>query len=203
MNAESYIPRQQEGLAKEVHHVTQAGSEAEAALIFERAKNRLLDVTGWASVADGSSARFLLFDQQGKMLRRMAQQGDLVRIELPAPRRASASGYDWVRLDTVKEGRDEQGPWIVLTTRPAPDPTAEKPDTAHFFSDDATGTFVIRQRGNRVEGKHYGRNEQPNTNDGNLLDKARALMVTTGAYLGLSDMQWSNLVKGLISEDPI
>jgi hypothetical protein len=32
------------------------------------------------------------------------------------------------------------------------------------------------------------------------MDKARAAVVTAGAYLGMSDVQWSNLVKGLLQK---
>lgn len=198
MNPETLIPEQRKGIAKEVHHVTEAASEAEAARIFQAAKDRLLHVTTWASTAEGVSAHFLLCDKSGHMLDRPARQGDLVRIDLPAPHRATGSGYDWVTLETVQEGIAEDGPWFVLTTRPASDPTNQDADTAHFFAEGSTGTFVIRQRGSIVSGDHYGRNELPNT-DGGLLDKARALLVTTGAYLGLSDVQWNNLVKGLIA----
>jgi hypothetical protein len=196
----SLIPEQHTGVAKEVHHEVSASSEAEAALIFARAKERLRSVTRWAHTAEGASAKFMLSDRGGNALTRPAEQGDLVRIDLPAPGRASDSGYDWVVLDTVQEGMDDEGyPWIVLTTRPTTDPTTPGDDTAHFFNEGSTGTFVIRQRGRVVEGSHYGRNELPNT-DGNLIDKARAVMVTAGAYLGLSDVQWSHLVKGLLSE---
>ncbi len=197
----SLIPPQKSGIAKEVHHDLTAGSPQEASDIFNRAKTRLRSVNEWAYTAEGVSAKFLLCDAGGNALSRPARQGDIVRIDLPGPHRASDSGYDWVVLDTVEEGADEEGnPWIVLTTRPTTDPTTDKnDDTAHFFSDASTGTFVIRQRGLRVEGSHYGRNELPNT-DGSLMDKARAAVVTAGAYLGMSDVQWSNLVKGLLQK---
>jgi hypothetical protein len=198
----SLIPPQRSGIAKEVHHDITAGSAGEAEAIFRRASARLRQVNEWADTAEGVSAKFLLCDAKGNGISRAAQQGDLVRIDLPGPQRASDSGYDWVVLDRVEEGVDDQGdPWIVLCTRPTTDPTtAENNDTAHFFSDASTGTFVIRRRGLRVEGSHYGRNELPNT-DGSVLDKARAAVVTAGAYLGLSDVQWSNLVKGLLIKD--
>jgi hypothetical protein len=202
MNPESLIPEQKTGVAKHVQHTTETDSVEQAREVFLRAKQRLLQPGTWASTAEGISARFLLYDASGRtVLDRPAQQGNLVRIELPAPNRASGSGSDWVKLDTVKDGEDEEGPWVVLTTRPTDDPTVAEDDTAHFFSEDSTGTFLIRQRGTTVTGDHYGRNELPNTEGGSLLDKARAVLVTTGAYLGLSDVQWSNLVKGLISKE--
>ena len=199
----SLIPEQHTGVAKEVHHHITATSPEDAAVIFDRARARLLQVNEWAHTADGPSAKFLLCDDGGNAISRAARQGDLVRIDLPAPGRKSDTGFDWVRLDPVAEGLDDDGePWIVLTTRPTADPAAPPAaeDTAHFFSEASTGTFVIRRRGTRVEGSHYGRNELPNTG-GSLLDKARAVMVTIGAYLGLSDVQWNNLVKGLLDQD--
>ena len=199
MSPESLIPEQHEGVAKEIHHTTEAGSGAEAALLFEAAKQRLLDVTAWSAIADGASAKFLLFDHKGKAIQRSASEGDLVRIDLPGPHRASGNGYDWVALENLKEGEDAQGPWVTLSTRPTADPAANESDTAHFFGAGATGTFIIRQQGTTVTGDHYGRNELPNTAEGGFLDQARALLITTGAYLGLSDVQWSNLIKGFIT----
>ena len=200
-NPESFIPEQHTGLAKEVRHHVDAASTREADVIFARAKDRLQSVNDWLATAEGSSAKFLLCDSDGRALSRKAKQGDLVRVDLPGPHRSSGSGYDWVVIDRLMEGVDEDGsPWALLTTRPTADPLAkhDNEDTAHFFSRESTGTFVLRQRDKRVEGAHFGRNELPNT-DGAMLDKARAVLVTAGAYLGLSDVQWSNLVKGLLA----
>ncbi len=196
---QTLLPRQHEGVAKEVHHHLRAESEAASIAAFERAKERLRNVNAWAAITEGVSASFQLCDGSGKPLQRPAEEGDLVRIDLPAPGRAGGSGYDWVQLSTVQEGEGEEGPWIVLTTKPVPDPTVKDPDTAHFFDTESTGTFIIQRKDLRIEASHYGRNEQPNTGEGGILDKARALLVTIGAYLGLSDMQWSNLIKGLLA----
>ena len=201
-NPESLIPQQCTGVENETHHHVTADSEAAAEHMFNRAKARLLQVNEWAVTAEGMSAKFLLCDSVGSALSRPAQQGDFVRIDLPGPGRASNTGYDWVVLDPVEVGIDEAGnPWLVVITRPTADPMSNKPDepdTAHFFSDASAGIFVIRHCGLRVEGSHYGRNEQPNT-DGSFMDKARDLVVAVGAYLGLSQTQWSNLVKGLLA----
>jgi hypothetical protein len=198
MNPESLIPQQKEGTARDTRHAARAATEAEAASLFERAKARLLNPATWASVADGPSASFLLYDKQGKMLHRSARQGDYVRVDLPGPGRSSGSGYDWVVLDLIKEGSEEDGPWVIVNTRPAADPTVPEDDTAHFFSENSTGTFLVRQKGTEVVAEHFNRNIQPNTSEGNILDKARALIVGAGAAAGLSDAQWSNLIKGLI-----
>ncbi len=199
MNPETLIPVQREGVAKEIHHLTEAGSKKAAQQIFKRAKERLLQPSAWSAATKGISSSFILYAADGETaLSRPAQSGDLVRIELPGFHPA----YDWVRLEAVMEGTDDEGAsWITLSTRPIPDPKATDEGTAHFFSKNATGTFIIRLAGSSVEGNHYGRNELPNTDGGNILDKARAVLVTAGAYLGLSDVQWSNLLKGLISAE--
>ena len=45
---------------------------------------------------------------------------------------------------------------------------------------------------------YSGRNEVPNTEADNLLDKARNAVVAIGAMIGLSELQWEKLVKGLV-----
>lgn len=194
---EELIPGQYQGVHKE-NHLTAEFDNAEAAMErFADAKARLLDVNRWKEFATGDSAEFRLCDMAGKVLDRTAQENDIVRISLPGAKRPDGE-YDWVRLVRIVEGTDPEGHrWILLTTKPIADPTVEAASTAHFFDDDSSGTFIIRLNGCKVEGNHYGRNELPNT-EGGLLEKARALIVTIGAYLGMSDLQWRNLVKGLL-----
>ena len=194
---ETLIPEQHQGIHKELHEVAEFPEESAAGAAFQTAKARLLNVNGWTETAVGESAEFRLCDTGGEPLTRSAAEGDLVRIRLPGAKRPDGI-YDWVRLASVREGVDADGcPWILLTTQPVADPQEPSADTAHFFDDGSTGTFIIRLNGTQVEGNHYGRNELPNT-DGGILEKARALVVTIGAYLGMSDVQWRNLVKGLL-----
>ncbi len=194
---EDLIPEKHKGIHKELHEAAEHGDEQAAAKAFETAKSRLRKVNRWAQVSDGDSATFQLCNGAGKPLERAAEQGDLVRVRIPGANRPDGV-YDWVKLAQVREGVDPEGrPWILLTTQPIADPTEADPDTAHFFDDHSTGTFIIRQSGKRVEAAHYGRNERPNT-EGGLLEKARALVVTIGAFLGMSDVQWRNLVKGFL-----
>jgi len=46
-----------------------------------------------------------------------------------------------------------------------------------------------------------GRNEQPNTDAENLIDKARNIAVAAGAMLGFSKVQWKSLVDGLVDPE--
>lgn len=200
LQPEKLIPEQYQGIHKEIHEVAEHAEAHVAAEAFEEAKRRLRNVNGWTRTAVGDSAVFQLCDIDGNPVERDAEQGDLVRIRLPGAKRPDGT-YDWVQLPQIREGVDPDGhAWILLTTKPVADPTATADSTAHFFDDGSTGTFIIRLNGNNVEGNHYGRNELPNT-EGGLLEKARALIVTIGAYLGMSDVQWRNLVKGLLGKD--
>lgn len=197
VNPEDLVPAQHEGVHKENHLVAELDSADAARERFEAAKARLLNVNRWQEIAAGNSADFRICDETGKVLDRSAREGDIVRISLPGAKRPEGE-YDWVRLERIIEATDpEDRPWILMTTKPIADPTADGGSTAHFFDDGSTGTFIIRLNGNKVEGNHYGRNELPNT-EGSLLEKARAIIVTIGAYLGMSDLQWRNLVKGFL-----
>jgi hypothetical protein len=67
-----------------------------------------------------------------------------------------------------------------------------------FFNDRSTSSFVLERDGNKVTAAVYGRNEIPNTETSNVIDKVRNVVVGTSAIAGLADIQWKNLVKGLL-----
>jgi hypothetical protein len=71
----------------------------------------------------------------------------------------------------------------------------------HFFEDLATSTFVIERIGNPVTARYYGRNELPNTETSEKKDIIRNAIVATGAAAGLSELQWSALLKAFLKEE--
>ena len=80
-------------------------------------------------------------------------------------------------------------------------PGEEGESAAHFFKEDATSSFVIHRKGNKVTASYHGRNEVPNTDTDKTIDNIRNSMVAMGALAGLSELQWSRIIKGFLSND--
>lgn len=194
------VPPQEEGTKKDIDHTVAGIDENDARKLFMIARNRLVDVNRWKDFSGPASATFRLTDPQGKELNRTAEKGDLFKIDLPAPGPAEGKGFDWVRVEAIEETGNPDGEKesIAIRVRPSPSPVTDGNDTAHFFNDKATSSFVLERNGKNVTASVYGRNEIPNTETNNLVDKVRNAIVGSTAILGFSNVQWKGLIKGLL-----
>ena len=195
------IPQQQKGNQVDVVHEEKLDSREEAEQLFETGKKRLLDIFRWGEIANGFSSGFQLTNSNGQEISRPAQTGDYFKIHIPAPGPESGNGEDWVQIEAIQ---DETDPAIDLQivsikVRPASNPQKPNADTAHFFGEDATSTFVVKRKGNTVSAEVHGRNEVPNLHGTGILDTIRHVAVAVGAIVGFSNHQWKNLTDGLVS----
>jgi hypothetical protein len=194
------VPPQTAGAQKNIDHTVNALDENDARKLFIVARNRLVDINHWDAYCGLVTATFRLTDQHGNEVNRTAEKGDYFRIDLPAPGPVEGRGYDWVRIEEIEDKSNSQGDHEVIgiRVRPAHNPKDKGENVAHFFKEDATSTFVIERDGTEVKAAVYGRNEMPNTETSNVADKVRNAVVGVTAILGFSNVQWKNLVKGLI-----
>jgi hypothetical protein len=194
------IPPQEEGTKKDIEHTVKTADENDAKSLFMIGRNRLMSINRWHEYAKPVTATFRLSDKDGKEIDRTAEVGDYLKIDVPAPGPIESNGIDWVKIEAIEDksnpnGRDEL---IAIRVRPAPDPTSTDNNIAHFFNDSATSSFVVERHDRTVSAAVYGRNEKPNTHTDSIIDKVRNAIVGTTAILGFSNIQWKNLVKGLI-----
>ncbi|MFZ6010974.1 MAG: hypothetical protein ACOYXT_11575 [Bacteroidota bacterium] len=198
---EKIIPPQYVGGKKDVEHAQQAADEESARQLFMIARNRLLDINHWNEFSGSISANFSLTDHGGNTVTRTAEKGDYFKIDLPAPGPREGEGYDWVFIEAIEEKSDSAGSYesTAMRVRPAPNPQKKGENVAHFFKDDATSSFVVERRCTLVTAGVHGRNEIPNTATSDVADKVRNAVVGTTAILGLANIQWNNLAKGLIA----
>jgi hypothetical protein len=197
------VPKQKEGAKKDIDHTVDLANEAEARKLFAFARNRLLNVNAWQEYATGISATFTLCDESGNEVKRTAKAGDYFQIDLPGPGSNEGDGHDWVQVEHIEDRLNPNGEeeYIGIRVRPASNPKKKEENVAHFFKDAATSSFVIHRLGSAVTAAVYGRNEKPNTDTNNLIDKVRNAVVGTTAIMGLSNIQWKNLVNGLLKID--
>ncbi|WP_276134630.1 hypothetical protein [Polluticoccus soli] len=197
------IPEHVHGAKKDLKHSYTAEDADDAEELFVVAKNKLLDVNNWDKTSVSASAVFQLADHHGNDLHRKAHKGDYIKINIPGPGSSTGGGFDWVHIEhiTYDDYPDEHTESILMEVRPCPAPVNNNEEVAHFFKDDATSTFIIERHGKLLMAHYYGRNEVPNTEAHNTADVVRNAAVAAGALAGLSEMQWTNLIKGFLSFD--
>lgn len=164
------------------------------------ARERLLSISKWHEYAGVASADFSLTDRHGQEKKNFVSEGDRFKIDIPAPGTESGAGFDWVEVEKVEEGKNEEEDWeyTLIKVRPVDNPRSDDNNTAHFFSEEANSYFIVKRLGTSVSAEVHGRNEQPNTNTDKIQDKIRNAIVAVGAILGISKAQWKSLTSGII-----
>jgi hypothetical protein len=198
MAEENIVPDQEIGFQKDIIHKVQALDLNDARRLFLIARNRLVDVNNWNEYS--AIGHFQLVDSEGHEVFRTAEIGDYFRIDIKAPGPVAGNGYDWVRIEAITDHSDVEGfeEHMAMRVRPAQNPLDEKNDTAHFFSDESTSSFVVKREGTEVTASVFGRNEVPNTSASKMVDKIRNQVVAASAIAGMANIQWRSLVTGLI-----
>jgi hypothetical protein len=192
------VPENEKGMQSNTESETEFETVEAAKEFYAIAKSRLLQPNKWHEYAGQATADFQLTNEKGEPINEAVRKGFHFRIDIPGPGSATGNGYDWVKVENIEEKNIEGEDVFTILVRPATNPLNEKKDVAHFFGDDATSSFMITRKGNKVKAAVYGRNEKPNTSAESLKDKARNAAVATGAVTGFAKLQWRSLVKGLV-----
>lgn len=199
------VPKQKKGLNTGATSKVVASSRHSAILLFNEAKNRLFDINNWYNTCGRTGAEFRLTDAEGRPLESsQPETGHLIRINLPAPPNPSGDGFDWVRIEKIIQSRnlisDEE--LIGFRVRPAKNPENRSEGNAHFYTSDATSSFLVYRKAFTVYAMERGRNELPNSS-GSLMNKLRNILVAVSAMLGLSKPQWKRLTEGLLHSNNV
>lgn len=197
------IPENTKGKPTDMEHSITLNNREEALDTFKSAYKRMLNVNIWHQLSGFASADFLLRDQQGKETNRLAQVNDYIRINIPGPGPASGEGYDWVQVEAIEDNTnpesDEEA--FGMRVRSCKDPNKAGNDTAHFFTSDATSTFIIHRNFDKVSASFHGRNEVLNTGTEKVKDKIRNTIIGAVAMLGISELQWVSLIKSFLEKE--
>jgi hypothetical protein len=171
-------PRLQDEVEKALEHTVKAETEEDAEDWFVDAKNRLLDVNHWRQYGHHLNAEFTLADAHGKAVNRSAHRGDHLHIDIPG----SGSGVDWV-VDAIvyDDYPDINRETITVRVRPSSDLKGKQDhDLTPSSYAHAAGAFVVERVGKMLRTIFQRRSEPSN------------------AGLGLPDVQWEALTKGLL-----
>jgi len=197
---EKIIPHQRVGGKSSTKYSIRTKTLEDAKRIFLNAKENLINVNRWHSLAGTLSASFQLTDENGNEIEGEVRRGNYFRIGMPAvPGNPEGKGYDWVRVEEVEEQSADEFEWTAIRVRPIESPIPDTPSsTAHFFTSEASSSFCIQRKFNRVTASVFGRNEKPNVSADGFFAKIRNAIIGVAAILGMSKTQWGSLVKGII-----
>ncbi|MFD2744282.1 MULTISPECIES: hypothetical protein [Sphingobacterium] len=195
------IPEHKKGKKVDCHSTATFPDAESAKNFYSIARRRLLQINDWNKVAVLPSAVFELSDHNGKIRQQSAEEGNLVKIDIPGPGLPSSDGYDWVRIEQIVEESSEEQQQITLTLRPTTDPTKQDQEIAHFLKNIATSTIVLQQKGTEVTAQYAGRNELINDENNGIADTIRNTLIGLGVMLGGSYPQWKALVAGIVKQD--
>ncbi|WP_426293546.1 hypothetical protein ACN9ML_30850 [Dyadobacter endophyticus] len=169
-----------------------------AKAFFFQAEGRLLNVNQWHDEAGEALARFILADSAGNPVDGMAQQGLLIKIDIPGPGSKSGEGYDWVKIEEIKRVNSTEAQSTALRVRPIAAPGSGEDKPTHFYDENSTSTFTITREDTLVTAAIYDRNINPNTESDSLIDKVRNAITGLFGEKVFSKIQWQALVDGLL-----
>ncbi|MGF1924354.1 MAG: hypothetical protein ACQUHE_09270 [Bacteroidia bacterium] len=199
MVTDKLIPEQVTGSEMNAQAEVSFDSLEEAIAFYHVAKNRLRSIDNWSEVCGTSATTFELLNANGDDVGDF-EVGSIIKIDIPGPGTSLGGGYDWVRIEQI-EGDDLNELSFGFRVRPCANPENNAEDTAHFFTEKATSTFLVKRVENMVTAEMHGRNEEPNTKVSGFFDGLRNMAVGYSAKIGLSYPQWKLLVEGLVHTD--
>ncbi|HWI91627.1 MAG TPA: hypothetical protein VNT20_10155 [Flavisolibacter sp.] len=200
-NYTGLIPEQKEGRKITAEAATEFQNAENANTFFQQARKKLLYIHNWHKIAGWLSADFQLTDNDGNEVDRLVKKDDHFRIDIAGPGSHAGEGFDWARVEDVKEVNTPEVDSIAILVRPASNPQTPNANVAHFLSEKSTSTFVITREGNKVTASIYDRNIEANEETKEPLDKFRNAVIGLGAKHGFSKLQWQALAEALVKKE--
>lgn len=191
------VPSQEKGKSVDLQEEITAEDTDTAKKLFQDAVYLLCRPLLWHDAAGALSASFSI---DGKEQEQAIQKGDPIRINIPGPGLSEGGGEDWVRVEATQINFDEQfDESFGILLRVCTNPHTNSEAIAHFFAAGASSTILLTREKTTVTATYKGRNEETNTDKLALTDKVRNMVVAGGALGGISQLQWSAFLKGLLA----
>jgi len=192
------IPLQYEGKELQNEAAIEFQHETDAKSFYLAAREKLLEVNEWHNIAGLISARFQVTDQYGNEVNRKVRQGDYLKIDIPGPGSKEGDGFDWVHVEELKEVGNGAIESVGFRVRPSENPRNHSDGIAHFYDDSATSNFIVTREERTVKAIVIDKNLKPNNESSSVIDKLRNTAVGASALSAFSNIQWKNLVNGIM-----
>lgn len=168
---------------------------ASARTAFEESKKKLFNVNLWSNL-EGINSTFELYDDRGrKTTAEMPEIGYYMKITLPG-----ADIENWVQINDIKI-TDHLAEFTVQPSHKPNPPADEEKVTEHFFTDEATSTFRVEVRDNKLIGSEIGKNEYINNQGLESGDRSMLnTLIAEGGWAGFQGLQWDKLTSYLVHQ---
>lgn len=191
-------PTQHTGKAVDARSTKELSTSEDAKVFYITVREKLRNVKQWSEIS--GMASFQLTDSQGNEIDdRAPLKGDHIKISIPGPGNAAGGGFDWVRVEEIELNENEDSEEFAFRVRPAHNPIRGDGETAHFYSSDATSSFVVKRTGTMVSAEVHDRNTKTNEESISPVDMLRNKVTGLIALLAFSKIQWQSLTDGLVS----
>lgn len=183
----------EEGVSNYHYHIQEYDNEEVAKKNFNQQREKFLNVDYWTALSDVENLFFSHYDAEGNRVKRKAERGDFIKVDLPGP-----VPLYWVRIESIKDQPDK----VEIISRPSYDPTERplrKDITAHFFDKNTLNKLSFERVGNRliaeVRGINAAINNKPKEADTSIINTTVAL----GGWAGMQKRQWDSFTRNLVT----
>ena len=192
------IPTQSKGGFHDTVNMYCAENQREADIFYNRLRSRLEAVNAWETYSDKVKTGFALFQPGTRNTTTALEEGNLIRIDIPGIGNPRGKGYDWTKIVDIQKREDGDYPFFSFTVKPCPFYGGSEEPVAHFYTEDASSTFIVRRFGTCIYAEVHGRNAVENCTDGDLLDNLRNKSVAIGSKLGIGNLNWLAFTESLL-----
>lgn len=168
-------------------------------IAYKSIKNRLLDVNNWAHYATLTNADFILLDEKGNKIDRLVAESDFMKVRFSRLQKIISARHDYVRVNRIITIPITFGDALVMQLVPAHNPVKSGSEIDHFFTSEASNTFVLYRDAAKIHLSVHGRNEVPNFKVSKTTKKIRNMLFAVLGILAVSKVQWKSLAHGLLN----
>jgi len=194
-----WIPLQNKGKCSDTYSILEIKELNNPDIAYKSIKHRLLDVNNWAHYATLTNADFILVDNNGDNLEGLAAEGCFMKVRFSRLQKIISARHDFVSVKSIITVPDIFGDAVIIQLIPTHNPEKPGSEIDHFFTAEASNTFVLYRDAAKIHLSVHGRNELPNFKVSKTTKKIRNMVFATLGVLGVSKVQWESLEHGLLN----
>lgn len=194
------VPEQRIGRCTDTYSSIKIEERNTSDAVYASIKNRLLHVNNWSLYAHLTNTDFILLDKNGNNSDGWATEGSFIKIRFSKLQKIFFAPYDFVHIAQLVNEPKMVGDALVMQLRPAHNPKKKGNEIDHFFTSEASNTFILYRDATKIYLSLHGRNEKINLNVAHLAKKMRNITLATFGILGISNLQWKSLAEGLLND---